>query len=150
MNPPPQPFERPSEAARKAAAAYVWQSSYEQGAHAGWKAGWNAAFDTNTPPFSEQNSSAVQLELNEEWARFFSRPKTKDKTKEDDIPDLSDLSALGGGVSQRERLRKKRELYAHVATRIVEEENVADALFQTEVDRTGAQYWPVLALRNPE
>ncbi|KAI0561806.1 hypothetical protein FGB62_71g210 [Gracilaria domingensis] len=146
--PPPTRLVPAAEAARQAAAAHVWRSAYEQGARAGWAAGWAAATEQNE--VSSAEGPKFQLELSQECARLFSRPKSRRQNTPEEEPIKHDLSSMGGGTAERARLQHKRRLYGENAERIIESENAAEAHFRAEASRSGAHYWPVVPLRNSQ
>ncbi|CAN8061497.1 unnamed protein product [Agarophyton chilense] len=143
---PPSELVPAAEAARQAAAAHVWRSAYEQGARAGWTAGWAAA--SSPSPTSSVDDPPIQLQMSEEYARLFSRPKPRQQETPQEEPEEFDLRTIGGGSAQQERLQQKSRLYGEQAEKVVESENMSNAIFRAEASRTGAPYWPVVPLRD--
>lgn len=164
-----------AEAAARAAAAYVWNESYNKGAHDGWDAGWAAAL-ADVGLASPASASGVRkpqalpsdeeclrpngiaedacLEMNVAWAELFASGearRAKKKQRTEDGSEIRDRVALDlGGTVLEARVKQARKFYGVSAKAILETEAEMTATFDDLVAREEAQLWPVMSIRDGE
>lgn len=124
---------------------------------AGWQAGWiagtkaiqNETCSPTTPPQSP-SQSAIRIELSDEWRNVLHRNRKRQRrTRRFETTQRHNTTDVDlGGVTDRARRARATKLYGEMQTNgVIETEARLAAAFAHEVTRSGAQMWPIVALR---